>query len=920
MGERVLLALHGKRQCGEIFHQRIDRLENRLTKQHNTRIIYPDAPFELPLEAGDDVPMRTWYHIEDDSINSALHSIETHLVKENINEIQGILGFSQGSVVACLVLLLKESDALTDYPRLGSALKRCNFVILAGCPHNHVPNLEILGIHNHDITTTTAPPLSIQSLHCLGEVDPVVPPASSSLVLSLFMSPHPFHHKKGHVVPTFSDALTTLCDFVESSFSTSTQRSQADSTALPPVEATEDQLDELESLSAIYEDDYELHQAAPPTFTIVVPCEDDKVKALDRHHRPKLWIRFPAAYPDTVPQIKLTHLAATFDVKRSDEEELALSSAAMIALAHEANDNLGLPMVMQLVQCATEWLEDHLQQKKSGRLVLAGKALAAPTTSPGAPSDASGSGLDQSATLSDAEHTRLTQQSKARHMMREIEDEDEMREMQQLIRKLNAEAAEVEATSGVFHVPKDGLWMYTVGLVGKPSAGKSTFFNAVTDPDRDGDIAQVAAFPFTTIDPNIGQGYFSVPCPSAQLGVTSTPSHGKIRDGERKVPIVIKDVAGLVPGAYKGRGKGNAFLNDLCDADVLIHVVDGSGQSDTAGVVDNTLHNDPSSDVDWIRAEIHWWVLNNVRAKWPGILKTPSKLLGMFTGYRGHPSMVYEACKRACKNFNNPTDLEKQLPTWTLNDLHAIVAHYLRIRFPILLALNKMDKSSKFVSAVAKRFPHDLVLPMSAATEWELCQLRREGYVEYTTGEALYTAVVPDTAPAKVHARVDRLHKAWKHVQAAGLTGTGVVDVVNAAVLQLRPPLLVYPVANITTFAGVPLDDACLSAGHDDSGHGKAHASAHKRDGSMLDGVLQSCLLLHPASTVDTVYRALHRPPLRAIEGDFVRAEGFDLESKQQKRLKKTDAVTSSMCIVHIMTNKKKAWQQQAHTHSHASA
>jgi ribosome-binding ATPase YchF (GTP1/OBG family) len=41
----------------------------------------------------------------------------------------------------------------------------------------------------------------------------------------------------------------------------------------------------------------------------------------------------------------------------------------------------------------------------------------------------------------------------------------------------------------------------------------------------------------------------------------------------------LQDVAGLVPGAYKGRGRGNAFLNDLCDADVLVHVVDASGST-----------------------------------------------------------------------------------------------------------------------------------------------------------------------------------------------------------------------------------------------------------------------------------------------------------------------------------------------------
>lgn len=40
-----------------------------------------------------------------------------------------------------------------------------------------------------------------------------------------------------------------------------------------------------------------------------------------------------------------------------------------------------------------------------------------------------------------------------------------------------------------------------------------------------------------------------------------------------------------MPGAYKGREKGNKFLADLCDADVLVHVIDATGQSDRDGII-----------------------------------------------------------------------------------------------------------------------------------------------------------------------------------------------------------------------------------------------------------------------------------------------------------------------------------------------
>ena len=45
----------------------------------------------------------------------------------------------------------------------------------------------------------------------------------------------------------------------------------------------------------------------------------------------------------------------------------------------------------------------------------------------------------------------------------------------------------------------------------------------------------------------------------------------------------LLDVAGLVPGAHEGKGMGNQFLDDLRQADVFIHIVDVSGETDIEG-------------------------------------------------------------------------------------------------------------------------------------------------------------------------------------------------------------------------------------------------------------------------------------------------------------------------------------------------
>ncbi len=127
------------------------------------------------------------------------------------------------------------------------------------------------------------------------------------------------------------------------------------------------------------------------------------------------------------------------------------------------------------------------------------------------------------------------------------------------------------------------------GIVGLPNVGKSTIFRSLTNAK-----AEVANFPFCTIDPN--QGYIIVP--DERLNILSIMFNPK-----KTTPstVEILDIAGLVKGASKGEGLGNKFLANIREVDAICHVVRCFDDGD---IVHVTGKVDPVSDIETIITEL----------------------------------------------------------------------------------------------------------------------------------------------------------------------------------------------------------------------------------------------------------------------------------------------------------------------------
>ncbi len=325
-----------------------------------------------------------------------------------------------------------------------------------------------------------------------------------------------------------------------------------------------------------------------------------------------------------------------------------------------------------------------------------------------------------------------------------------------------------------------------IGLLGKANVGKSTFFNSATDLS-----VQVANFPFTTIDPNIGIAFVRVDCVCKEMGVLDNPVNSKCINGFRFIPIKLVDIAGLVPGAHSGRGLGNKFLDDARQADVLIHVVDISGSTDEEGRPVSLGHGNPLSDIEFVENEFDLWIHSLILKDWDKVVKESENLKQRIEYTISKRLSGLSISEKVVRDSMNAVGLIKKPSDWNENDLLALCKQIRILSKPIIIAANKADLPPSFSDQNISKLKtlNRIFFPCVSEAELLLKRALQKNLIYYLPGDSDFEIKNSENLSTKQLDALDMVTKVLKKFDS-----TGVQKILNYACFDILNNIVVYPV------------------------------------------------------------------------------------------------------------------------------
>eukprot|EP00408_Alexandrium_pacificum_P010936 CAMPEP_0171225920 /NCGR_PEP_ID=MMETSP0790-20130122/37055_1 /TAXON_ID=2925 /ORGANISM="Alexandrium catenella, Strain OF101" /LENGTH=402 /DNA_ID=CAMNT_0011691967 /DNA_START=72 /DNA_END=1283 /DNA_ORIENTATION=+ len=276
---------------------------------------------------------------------------------------------------------------------------------------------------------------------------------------------------------------------------------------------------------------------------------------------------------------------------------------------------------------------------------------------------------------------------------------------------------------------KPGAWLLgrfsknlKVGLVGMPNVGKSTLYNSLSKSHH----AAAENFPFCTIDPNETRAFV----PDERFDWLVQQHKPK---SEVSPYLTVVDIAGLVSGASKGEGLGNAFLSHIKAVDGIIHVMRAFEDADIIHAEDTV---DPVRDIITITGELRIKDIEFVTGRIEQHMKSKAAAATKTPQTKKKWEQDLESFEKILKYLEDGKDVRLGMDIWNttdidnLNDLQLLTAK--PVCFAINLNLNDFKrKKNKFLKPifdwVQANAPGSVMIPYCGAFENDLVDLDKAG-------------------------------------------------------------------------------------------------------------------------------------------------------------------------------------------------
>ena len=301
-------------------------------------------------------------------------------------------------------------------------------------------------------------------------------------------------------------------------------------------------------------------------------------------------------------------------------------------------------------------------------------------------------------------------------------------------------------------------------------------------------------------------------------GSLCQPRTGSCVGHRRFVPVAMVDVAGLVPGASEGRGRGNAFLSDLANSDVLIQVVDAAGTTDLEGqFLGNASSKEDAlasmkDEIAFLEDELDAWIAGILHDGWVrGVRRVQAEgekgLVSFIQERLSGLGATHQLVQQSMLQFNQEQQPEGQPWDWDINILNTLASTLRRGLFPVAYAANKWDIAP---SGVIDELSLYSIEPCMADVELALRRAANADIISYHPGESIFS--INDAAKLN-EAQTKALTHMLERIKSAN--GTGVARLLDRVLFGMLERIVVYPVQDETHWVdgeGKVLPDAFVVA------------------------------------------------------------------------------------------------------------